>query len=212
MNLRLGKMSKLLIATNNQGKQEEIRSLLSTINIKLVTPAELDLNLDVKESGYTYKENASIKATTFSRKSGLISLADDTGLEVDALEGNPGLFSARYSPLINATDADRRAYLLKQLLPHPQPWIARFFCVVAIATTAGHVYFSEGSCPGQIIPQERGKHGFGYDQIFLLPSIGKTMAELILEEKNQLSHRAIAVMKSIPTLLRLLVINESQEI
>ncbi len=186
-------MSKLLIATNNSGKQKEIQSLLKNLEIEFVTPAEIGLKLDVKEDGTTYKENAAKKAVAFAQASGLISLADDTGLEVDALSGAPGLYSARYAPQPNATDADRRAYLLKNLQSHPQPWKARFICVVAIATPGGELQFTEGICPGEIIPNERGIYGFGYDPIFLLSPVGKTMAELSMNRKNQLSHRGKAV-------------------
>lgn len=198
-------MSQLLIATNNPGKQEEIQSLLNDLEIELVTPVEIGLELDVKEDGTTYKENAAKKAIAFAQTSGLVSLSDDTGLEVEALRGAPGLYSARYAPQPNATDADRRAYLLKRLQSQPQPWIARFICVVAIATPGGELQFAEGICPGEIIPNERGNHGFGYDPIFLLPSTGNTMAELSMNEKNQLSHRAKAVLAASPILAKLLI-------
>ena len=198
-------MSQLLIATNNPGKQDEIQSLLNDLEIEFVTPVEIGLELDVKEDGTTYKENAAKKAIAFAQTSGLVSLSDDTGLEVEALGGAPGLYSARYAPQPNATDADRRAYLLKRLQSQPQPWIARFICVVAIATPGGELQFAEGICPGEIIPNERGNHGFGYDPIFLLPSIGNTMAELSMNEKNQLSHRAKAVLAASPILAKLLI-------
>ena len=197
-------MNRLLIATNNIGKQKEIRSLLQNIAVDLTTPNELSLNLMVTEDGTTYRENAAKKAISFTEITGLICLADDTGLEVETLGGAPGLYSARYSPQIDATDADRRSYLLEQLKNHPQPWNAQFRCVCAIATPQGDVYFTEGICPGVIIPTERGSHGFGYDPIFHISTIGKTMAELSMSEKNKMSHRAIAVNQAIPILLELL--------
>ena len=197
-------MNQLLIATNNPGKQMEIRSLLKDSTIESVTPAETGLDLDIVEDGTTYKENAAKKAAAFARLSGLVSLADDSGLEVDVLGGAPGLYSARYAPQPNATDADRRVYLLKQLKTHPKPWIARFRCVIAIASPQHHMRYFEGICPGAIIPDERGQNGFGYDPIFLITSIGSTMAELSMEEKNRLSHRALAVLKAKPTLLNML--------
>lgn len=193
-------MPPLLIATNNPGKQKEIKSLLQDLAIEFVTPAEIGLNLDVTEDGTTYQENAAKKAIAFAQSSGLISLADDTGLEVKALENAPGLYSARYAPQANATDANRRAYILKNLQIHPQPWEARFICVVAIATPGGILHFSEGICSGEIILNERGDHGFGYDPIFLLPSIRKTMAEISMKEKNRFSHRAKAVSAASPIL------------
>ena len=197
-------MNQLLIATNNTGKQKEIRSLLGNLAIDLKTPDELLLNLEIHEDGTTYRENAAKKATSFAETSGLISLADDTGLEVETLGGAPGLYSARYAPQINATDVDRRTYLLEQLKNHPQPWPAQFRCIVAIAVPQGDIYFTEGICPGVIIPTERGSHGFGYDPIFHISTIGKTMAELSMSEKNKMSHRAIAVNQAIPILLELL--------
>ena len=197
-------MPYLLIATNNFGKQEEIRSLLHDINIDLVTPQELGLDLKVNEDGATYKENAAKKGIAFAQASNLVSLAEDTGLEVDILGGAPGIFSARYTNKPNATDADRRAYLLEQLQPYAQPWTARFRCVVVIATTDGRLQFTEGICDGEIIPDERGSHGFGYDPIFFIPSIGNTMAELSMEEKNRISHRALAVLAAQPILKKLL--------
>jgi XTP/dITP diphosphohydrolase len=133
-----------------------------------------------------------------------MTLADDSGLEVEALSGAPGLFSARYAPQPWATDADRRAYLLRQLQGLPRPWRARFRCTVVLATVSDEVYFAEGSCLGEIIPQERGRSGFGYDPIFLIPELGRTMAELTMEEKNRVSHRAGAVKAVKPILLSLL--------
>lgn len=200
-------MPELLLATNNAGKQKEIRSLLKDLAFDLVTPFELNLNLEVEEDGTNYKENAAKKAVAFAQASGLISLSDDTGLEVDTLGGAPGLYSARYAPKPDATDADRRAYLLEQLHSLPQPWKACFRCVIAIATPTGELKFTEGICPGVIIPNERGTKGFGYDPLFLIPSTGRTMAELSMEEKNRLSHRALAVLEAQPTLIKLLVNN-----
>lgn len=196
-------MNRLLIATNNIGKQKEIRSLLGNLAVEITTPNEISLNLKVIEDGNTYSENAAKKATSFAGTTGLICLADDTGLEVETLGGAPGLHSARYSPDINATDADRRTYLLEQLKNHPQPWKAQFRCVIAIATPSGDVFFTEGICPGKIIATERGSHGFGYDPIFQISPVGKTMAELSMSEKNKLSHRAIAVKQALPVLDKL---------
>jgi XTP/dITP diphosphohydrolase len=134
----------------------------------------------------------------------LVVLADDSGLEVNALDGLPGIRSARFSPLPNATDADRRAYLLDLLHGRPRPWSAHFHCTVAIATPEEKIYFAQGNCMGEVIPVERGFNGFGYDPIFLLPEIGLTMAELSMIQKNRLSHRAIAVKAALPILLEVL--------
>ncbi len=193
-------MNKLLIATNNKGKVDELQALLKDTEIKLITPSQINLNLDVIEDGITYAENASKKAIAFARASGLVSLADDSGLEVDALDGAPGLYSARYSPKPNASDRDRRAYLLQNLKDKPRPWRARFHATIAIAIPNGETYLAEGICEGKIIPEERGTGGFGYDPIFLLSELGKTMAELSMDEKNRLSHRARAAMNAKPVL------------
>jgi len=197
-------MKKLLLASGNPGKLLEIQALLADLLFELVIPTQLGLDLDVEESGNTYQENASIKALVFSKTSGLTTLADDSGLEVAVLDGLPGLHSARFSPLPNANDSDRRDYLLDQLKTHPRPWLAKFHCTVAISTPDGRVYFTTGECAGEIIPEERGQRGFGYDPIFLIQELGKTMAELSMNEKNRLSHRARAIMAARPILARIL--------
>jgi XTP/dITP diphosphohydrolase len=196
-------MNKLLIATNNGGKVRELQELLKGLDVQLVTPADIPLTLDVIEDGNTYQENAAKKAIAFAQASGLISLADDSGIEVDALNGAPGLYSARYSPKPGADDADRRAYLLQNLKDKPRPWKAHFHATIAIAKPNGEVQFSEGDCYGEIIPEERGSGGFGYDPIFLLPELGRTTAELDMDEKNRLSHRALAVINAYPILQKL---------
>jgi XTP/dITP diphosphohydrolase len=197
-------MKKLLLASGNPGKLREIQALLVDMPVELVLPAQLGLNLEVEENGETYRENASIKAMIFSMVSGLPSLADDSGLEVAALGDLPGLHSARFSPLPNATDGDRRNHLLDQLKAHPRPWLAKFHCTVALGTPDGQVYFTTGECAGEIIPEERGQAGFGYDPIFLVQKLEKTMAELSMNEKNQLSHRARAIIAARPILARIL--------
>ena len=201
------KGSPLLIATNNKGKIKELQDLLKDTGIELVTPAHIELELDVVEDGNTYAENASKKAVAFARASRLISLADDSGLEVDALDGAPGLYSARYgSPAghpVKLSDAERRAFLIQNLRDKPRPWTARFHATIAVAVPNGEMHLAEGFCKGEIIPEERGTGGFGYDPIFLLSEVGKTMAELSMDEKNRLSHRARAVMNAKGSLSRL---------
>ena len=130
-------MHKLLLATNNKGKVAEIKALLSRIGLSLLTPADLGLALEVPEDGLTYAENASKKAAAFSQASGLIALGDDSGLEVDALDGQPGLHSHRFSPIPDATDADRRKYLLEKLQDDPRPWTAHFHATVAVVLPSG---------------------------------------------------------------------------
>jgi XTP/dITP diphosphohydrolase len=195
---------RLLVATNNKGKLSEILSLLEDVPIEIITPDGLGIHLEVAENGSTYEENASLKANAFASASGLVTLADDSGLEVDALGGLPGIRSARFSSLPNATDADRRAYLLDLLHDLPRPWTAHFHCTVAIASPGEPINLAHGTCPGEIIPIERGTNGFGYDPIFLIPETGLTMAELSMQEKNLLSHRARAVKAAIPILLGIL--------
>lgn len=197
-------MTKLLIGTNNKGKMKEFKDLLKELDIELVTPADINLSLEVEEDGTTYAENAAKKAIAFAKATGLISLADDSGLEVDALNGAPGLYSARYSPKPGANDADRRIYLLENLKDKPRPWKAHFHATIAIARPSGEVELTEGNCYGEVIPEDRGTGGFGYDAIFLLPELGKTTAELDMEQKNRLSHRAQAVMNAIPILREIL--------
>ena len=186
---------KLLLATNNEAKVREYRSLLQKLPFELVTLAELGMTVIVNEVGESLEENARLKATVLAAKSQLLALADDSGLEVDALGGEPGQLSARYAGE-KASDRDRINYLLARL--KGVPWekrSARFRCVIAIATPDGKVEFCSGECRGVITFEPTGEQGFGYDPIFYLPELGKTMAELPLEIKNQVSHRGQAARK-----------------
>ncbi|HEX7619656.1 MAG TPA: RdgB/HAM1 family non-canonical purine NTP pyrophosphatase [Anaerolineales bacterium] len=193
-------MRKLLIATNNIGKVDEIKALLNGLGLKLLTPADVGLALEVVEDGQTYAENASRKALAFAQAGRMIALSDDSGLEVDALGGQPGVLSHRFNPITDANDADRRSYLLERLVGKPRPWTAHFQATIAIALPSGEVNLATGKCEGEIIPEERGTNGFGYDPIFYLPEIGHTMAELEMEDKNRLSHRSRAIQNAIPIL------------
>jgi XTP/dITP diphosphohydrolase len=198
-------MPTLLIASTNIGKLREIEAILAHESgfarfFDLVLPSQVGIQLEVEEDGATYAENAAKKARAYTQASGLVTLADDSGLEVSALGGQPGLYSARYAPWPGATDADRCRYLLQNLAGKPRPWIARFHCTVAIAVPGGKVFFADGDCSGEIIPEERGAGGFGYDPIFFLPELARTMAELTREEKNRLSHRARAIHAAAPVM------------
>ena len=196
-------MPKLLLATNNQAKVREYKSLLHSLPYELVTLAEQGITTVVSEVGETLEENARLKATLLADKSRLLALADDSGLAVDALGGEPGLLSARYAGE-NASDKDRVSYLLSRLKGVPwQKRSACFHCVIAIATPDGEVEFCSGECRGMITLDPRGKQGFGYDPIFYLPELDKTMAELPLETKNQISHRGQAARKVYQVLERL---------
>ena len=194
---------KLLLATNNQAKVREYKSLLQDIPYEVVTPAEQDISIVVEEVGENLEENAILKAAAFAAKSQLVSLADDSGLEVDALGGEPGRLSARYAGE-GASDIDRINYLLARL--RDVPWekrSARFRCVIAIATPDGGVDLCSGECQGVITFVPRGDHGFGYDPVFYLTELDKTMAELPLALKNQISHRGQAAGKAAKVLERL---------
>jgi len=200
INISNNKGMQLLLATTNKGKIGELSALLAGLPLQLLTPQEVSPDTRVEETGRTYLENALLKAFAYQAATGLAVLADDTGLEVEALEGAPGLHSARFSPLPGATDADRRALLLAHLAGKPRPWLARFQCVVVVLLPGAEPQVSYGSVEGEIIGEERGEQGFGYDRLFWIPAAGKTMAELGLEGKNRFSHRAAAVKNAIPYL------------
>ncbi len=186
---------KLLLATNNQAKIREYRSLLQNIPFELVTLAEQGITTVVDETGESLEENARLKATLLATESQLLALADDSGLEIDALGGEPGRLSARYAGE-GASDRDRVDYLLSRLGNVPwQKRSARFRCVIALATPSGEVELCSGECRGIITFEPKGEQGFGYDPVFYLPELGKTMAELPLETKNRFSHRGQAARK-----------------
>lgn len=189
-------MPKLLIATNNAGKVTEFRKLLDGSGWTLVTPQEVGIQLDLDETGQTYLENATMKAVAFAKASGLTALADDSGLEVDALDGRPGILSARYAGP-DLTDVERAGELLKELAGVPdEERTARFRCVIAIARNEDNVRSVEGTVEGRIAREPRGENGFGYDPVFLLPDRGLTAAELTADEKHAVSHRGVATRKA----------------
>jgi XTP/dITP diphosphohydrolase len=195
-------MPKLLLATNNEGKVREYKHMLKDLPLELLSLAELGIKTGVDEVGETLEENARLKATTLSRESQLLTLADDSGLEVEVLGGEPGRLSARYAGE-GASDRDRVEYLLSRLKDVPEEKrSARFRCVIAIAQPDGEVELCQGECRGVIALEPRGEAGFGYDPIFYLPELGKTMAELSLEEKNKVSHRGRAAKEAINLLRR----------
>ncbi len=205
-------MPQLLVATSNPGKLAEYRRLLDGCGWELVTPSQLGLELPEDEPGETYEENAKIKALTGAQASGLVTLADDSGLEIDALGGGPGPRSARFlGP--DASYEERFARILGEMegLPADKRW-ARFRCVIAIAVPAGRqaepgsqdVRLCEGEAQGMIGMEPRGEGGFGYDPIFYLPRGARTMAELPPEKKDIVSHRGRAAMRARPILKELL--------
>ncbi len=175
---------KLVIASTNEGKLREYAELLEGAGVELVPSGH-----DVDEVGETYEENARLKAEAAVAQSGVAALGDDSGVEVEALGGFPGIRSARLGP----TQKERTAELLKRLEGVPRPWQARFVCVIALAEPGQETRFFEGECRGEIVPEWRGTAGFGYDPIFLVPGTGKTFGEMPPEEKSRYSHRARAV-------------------
>lgn len=186
-------MRALLLATTNRHKVEEYQALFSAVPYRILSLSDVDLaHMDVEETGTTFEENSHIKAHVYARASGLLVLADDSGLEIDALGGAPGVYSARFLRP-DATYAERFRVILEQLrgLP-PEQRSARFRCVITIADATGRSQSVEGLVEGVIADAPRGKQGFGYDPIFLLPELGKTTAELAPEQKNALSHRGRA--------------------
>ncbi|MBP6068670.1 MAG: RdgB/HAM1 family non-canonical purine NTP pyrophosphatase [Anaerolineaceae bacterium] len=195
-------MKTLLIATNNPGKIAEITAILAPLPLKLITPAEHGLTLSIPEDGQSYFENAYKKAAAFAQASGLPTLADDSGLEVEVLGGAPGVHSHRYLANPSATDEQRCRALLNQLSAYPRPWKAAFHCEVVLCDANELVLRSHGICPGEIIPEFRGENGFGYDPIFLVEGTSQTMAELTDEQKNRISHRAKALQAAWDDLLR----------
>jgi XTP/dITP diphosphohydrolase len=200
---------RLLIATTNRGKQREYRALLRDAPAELVFPDALGISLDVEEDGDTFRANAAKKAQAFARAAGLPAAADDSGLEVEALGGEPGVRSSRYAGP-GADDPKRRAFLLEKLRGVPAPRKARFICVIAVAAPGGEAAFAEGECRGEITLAERGTNGFGYDPIFQPEGHTRTMAELSPEEKNRISHRARAARAALP-IIRSILAKEKKE-
>ena len=189
-------MAKLLLATTNRGKISEYRELLKGIPFKLVTLAEEGIDMAVDERNTSMEDNARLKAMSYAGLSHLATIADDSGLEVDALGGEPGIRSARFAG-DGATDEDKVERLLARLKEVPlEKRTARFRCVIAIATREGKTELCHGECCGLIALEPKGGHGFGYDPVFYLPELGNTMAELPLKTKNQISHRGRAAQQA----------------
>ena len=174
---------RLVIASGNAGKIREYRDLLANAGVELVA-----FDTEIDEAGETYEENARLKAEAALARSGLPSLGDDSGVEVEALGGFPGIRSARLGP----TQKERTAALLQRLDDVARPWNARFVCVIALAVPGQEIRFFRGEVRGELVPEWRGEAGFGYDPIFLVPGTGKTFGEMPPEEKRKYSHRAKA--------------------
>lgn len=199
-------MTQLLVATHNKGKVTEFADMMQEMQIKWLSLDDIGVNLDVEETGSTFQENALLKAQTYAGLSGLLTLADDSGLEVDALSGAPGVYSARYGGT-GLTPEARYQLVLQALGDVPESERgARFRCVIVLAEPNGRILAeAEGVCKGIITHMPVGEGGFGYDPIFYIPEEGKTMAELEPAKKNQISHRGRALQQLKPQLQRLII-------
>jgi XTP/dITP diphosphohydrolase len=199
--LRAGR--RLLVATTSAGKQRELRALFGDLPLTLVTPADLGLTLVPEETGTTFAENAAIKAQAYHAATGLPALAEDSGLEVDALGGAPGVYSARWEGLPDG--AEKNALLLSRVanVP-PERRGCRYVCYMVLVDGSGAEHHAKGECRGTVAYEQRGTGGFGYDPLFLVAERGQTMAELPAAEKDRLSHRGAAATRLRPILERLL--------
>lgn len=183
---------KVILASQNQHKLVELSAILSQLGFEIALESEYGLKVEVEETGTTFEENSLLKAEAVMRASGLPVLADDSGLMVDALDGAPGVYSARYGH--KSSDAERIDYLLENLQGVPaERRTAKFVCVITCLWPDGRKIVARGECPGVILDAPRGQGGFGYDPVFYLPEFGKTYAELQPEQKNAVSHRARAL-------------------
>lgn len=188
-------MKEVLIATNNLGKKKDFQALFNPLGIEVLTLNDLDTPIDVEETGTTFEENAMLKAETVAKLLGKTVIADDSGLEIDALDGAPGVYSARYAGN-GSTDDENIDKALKALEDVEEAErTARFRCVLAIAGPNGDTVVFSGSCEGVITSERRGENGFGYDPIFYVPMKKRTMAQLTAIEKSEVSHRGAALAK-----------------
>lgn len=185
---------KVVLASKNQHKLEEIQAILSKYDIELVLQSALGVDVDVDENGTTFEENSLLKAQAVVRATGLPAVADDSGLTVDALDGAPGIYSARYGGEACKSDRDRLLLLLKNLRGvRSEERTARFVCVITLLYPDGRKLVAHGTCEGYIAAEPHGEAGFGYDPVFFVPAEGRTFAEMGSERKNAISHRANAL-------------------
>lgn len=183
---------KLILASKNPGKLRELQEILGALQVEVLMESQVGLDLDVEETGTTFEENSFLKADAVMKASGMAAIADDSGLMVDALDGAPGVYSARYGNL--HSDAERTEFLLKNLENVPdEQRTARFVSVITACFPDGRMVQARGECPGIITRSPRGSGGFGYDPVFLVPELGATFAEISPEEKNRISHRGKAL-------------------
>ncbi|HRQ39037.1 MAG TPA: XTP/dITP diphosphatase [Chloroflexota bacterium] len=198
-------VKKLLVATHNKGKVREFAEMMQDMDIAWLGLDEVGVTEDVPETGNTFRENAVLKAVTYAQMRGLLTLADDSGLEIDALGGAPGVYSARYGGT-ELTHAGRYELVLQQLAHVPESArTARFRCVIVVADAHGRILAeADGVCEGLIAHSPAGSGGFGYDPVFFMPEMGKTMAQLSSAEKHQVSHRGRAMRQLEPLLRQIL--------
>lgn len=186
-------MKEVIIATKNKGKAKDFETLLAPYGVRVLTLHDVAEDLDVEETGTTFRENARLKAETVAERLGKMVIADDSGLAVDALGGRPGVYSARFSGP-DATDGKNIEKLLEELADVPdEERTARFICVLAVSGPGGETRYYEGSCEGRIMRTPSGDNGFGYDPVFYVPNEERTMAQLTPEEKAAVSHRGAAI-------------------
>jgi XTP/dITP diphosphohydrolase len=191
-------MTQLIIATNNKDKLKEFRHILTDTGIEILSAGDFADFPDVEETGVTLEENALLKARTVFEKYHIPCVADDTGLEVDCLHGEPGVYSSRYAGSEATYDDNCRKLLSVIALEPPGDRAARFRTVMAFIDQQGRAYTAEGMIEGEIIDEKRGQNGFGYDPVFLIPGLGKTLAELPADQKNRISHRHNALINILP--------------
>lgn len=201
---------EIIVATKNKGKIKEIKEALKGIDAKILSIDEIGLEIEIEEDGRAYSENAVKKALDVARRTGKTALSDDSGLEIDALNGKPGITSSRFAG-INADDRERNLKILEMMkdAPHGKRW-ARFRCVIAVAEPNGKSYTCEGVCEGEIAESIRGDKGFGYDPIFIVHEYGKTFGELGPEVKDKISHRAKALKKAKELIKRVQGVRDSR--
>lgn len=186
---------KIVFATGNTGKMREIREILADLDLEVVSMKEIGFNMPIEENGTTFEENALIKARAVAGQCGEIVLADDSGLEVDYLNGDPGIYSARYMGEETPYSIKNAAIIERLAGVSDEKRTARFVCAIAAVFPDGQELVTLGEIQGRIDYGEKGKNGFGYDPIFYVPEFGKTTAELTDEEKNSISHRGRALRK-----------------
>jgi len=185
-------MRTLLLATTNEHKVDEFRTLFRDLPFTLLSLRDVQIDMDVEETGTTFAENAILKAQTYAKVANMLALADDSGIEIDALGGAPGVYSARFAGR-EATYEERFRLIFARLQDVPSSErTARFRCAIALAEPSGYVRVVEGAVEGVIADSARGENGFGYDPIFLVPEFGQTTAEMTPTEKNRISHRGRA--------------------